>query len=107
MNPKEIVKTGYDLVGKEYAVERHEDLKEMAFLPEFSALIPKGGKILDLGCGGGIPFTKYLSKQFEVIGIDISPGQIELARKNVPNATFICGDVTTWEFSDNIFNGIA
>ncbi len=106
MNPKEIVKKGYDAIGGKYTSERNENLREMDFLPEFTKCIPEGGKILDLGCGGGIPFTKYLSKRFEVIGIDISPGQIKLARKNVKDASFICSDVTTFKFPRNFFDGI-
>ena len=106
MNPKEIVKKGYDVAGKKYTAERTEDLVEMKILHEFTPYIPKGGKILDLGCGGGIPFTHYLSKRFKTTGIDISPKQIEFARKNVLDATFICGDVTVWDFQKNKYDGI-
>jgi hypothetical protein len=35
------------------------------------------------------------SQSFDVTGVDISMRQIELARRNVPAARFICGDVAT------------
>ncbi len=50
-------------------------------------------KILDLGCGVGLPYDYYfLKKDFRVIGIDISEKHIKLAKKNVKSAKFIVGD---------------
>ncbi|MHA1109868.1 MAG: class I SAM-dependent methyltransferase [Promethearchaeota archaeon] len=106
MNPKEIVRKGYDAVGSKYTSTRHEKLIEMNFLPEFSKYIPPNGQVLDLGCGAGVPFTKYLSERFKVTGVDISPNQIELARNNVPNATFLCKDMTQLDFPEASFYGI-
>jgi hypothetical protein len=45
--------------------------------------------VLDVGCGAGIPLTRMLAETFDVTGVDISTRQIELARRNVPNARFI------------------
>ena len=47
-------------------------------------------EILEIGCGPG-NITKYmLSKRpdFDLMGIDIAPNMIELAKKNNPKATF-------------------
>lgn len=47
-------------------------------------------KILEIGCGPG-NITRYmLSKRpdFDLVGIDIAPNMVELAKKNNPNATF-------------------
>ena len=47
-------------------------------------------KILEIGCGPG-NITKYiLAKQpnLSILGIDIAPNMIELAKKNNPNANF-------------------
>lgn len=49
-------------------------------------------KILELGCGIGVPYTKYLSRLGKVVGCDISSNQIGCARKNVPEARFIHKD---------------
>ena len=106
MDKKRIVSVGYDIAAEKYLAERHENLEEMKFLPEFSSLIPKGGKVLDAGCGAGLPFTKYLSERFDVIGIDISEKQIELAKANVPGAQFLVKDMTQLDFPDNHFDGI-
>lgn len=63
-------------------------------------------KILDIGCGTGIPLTKQLVKSgFQVKGVDISTEMIEKARRNVPEATFIIGDIISLEI-DRKFDGI-
>ena len=38
--------------------------------------------------------------------MDFSEAQIELAKKNVPNANFICQDMTRLDFPENTFDGI-
>ena len=53
-------------------------------------LLKKNPSILEVGCGPG-NITKYmLAKRpdFEILGTDISPNMIGLAKKNCPNATF-------------------
>lgn len=106
MDKKKIVREGYNKAAQAYLNERHKNLEEMKFLPEFSSLIPEGGKVLDAGCGGGLPITKYLSERFDVIGIDISEKQIELAKKNVPEAHFLRKDMTKLDFPKEFFDGI-
>jgi SAM-dependent methyltransferase len=47
-----------------------------------------------------------LSSQFDVTGVDLSEAQIELARKNVPGAGFLCQDMTRLDFAGHIFAAI-
>ncbi len=71
----------------------------------FLAELQDGYLILDLGCGSGIP-TRYLaSKGMRVIGIDISPEMISLAKKQVPGVPFICADMET-QWPKDTFDGI-
>jgi ubiquinone/menaquinone biosynthesis C-methylase UbiE len=65
-----------------------------------------GGRVLDLGCGAGLPSTKQLARRFEVVGVDISETQLRLAGKNVPSATFISADITQLEMPIGSFDGI-
>ncbi|NHJ84541.1 MAG: class I SAM-dependent methyltransferase, partial [Asgard group archaeon] len=106
MDRKDVVREGYNKVASKYLAMRNEQLEEMSFLPEFSSLIPTDGRVLDAGCGGGLPFTKYLSDSFEVIGVDISETQIELAKKNVPKGQFYLKDMTQLDFPNDYFDGI-
>lgn len=55
-----------------------------------NALTKPKAKLLEIGCGPG-NITKYLlSKRpdFDILGTDIAPNMIELARKNNPTAAF-------------------
>ena len=46
------------------------------------------GVVVDLGCGSGIWARALADSGYEVVGVDISPAMIELARQRVPEATF-------------------
>lgn len=51
--------------------------------------LPAGSRVLDLGCGTGVPTARQMAGAgFEVMGIDLSGGMVKLARQNVPGATF-------------------
>ncbi len=56
--------------------------------------LDEGSDLLELGCGGGGPATQRLAERHRLLGIDISPRQIERARARVPHATFECADAT-------------
>lgn len=60
----------------------------------------------DIGCGAGVPCTRLLAEHGDVLGLDISNSQIELARKNVPNARFIKADMTTVELPPAGFDAV-
>jgi cyclopropane fatty-acyl-phospholipid synthase-like methyltransferase len=48
-----------------------------------------------LGCGAGRPIDRFLiDKGHKIIGIDISKKQIELAKKNVPEARYTIKDIS-------------
>jgi ubiquinone/menaquinone biosynthesis C-methylase UbiE len=68
--------------------------------------LPASARILDVGCGAGIPVTAVLSQIGSVVGVDISASQIRLARDNVPAATFIHGDIMAQEFPDASFDAV-
>ncbi len=106
MEKEIIVQKGYNSIAKEYHHKRYifsrkEELKH------FASLLPKKAKILDAGCGSGIPVSKFLvNKGFHVIGVDISESMLKLARKNVPKAKFVKESMTDLKFSKSFFDGI-
>lgn len=106
MDPKVLVTRGYDLVSRAY---RADDAAEGAYaewLDLLEARVPPPAKILDLGCGCGVPVARRLSPRYDVTGIDLSPVQIERARALVPTATFQCTDMTTLSFPDATFDAV-
>jgi SAM-dependent methyltransferase len=46
------------------------------------------GVVVDLGCGSGLWARSLADSGYEVVGVDISPAMIELARQRVPGAAF-------------------
>ena len=46
------------------------------------------GRIVDLGCGSGIWAKELVNSGYGVVGVDISPAMIEIARRRVPEAEF-------------------
>jgi cyclopropane fatty-acyl-phospholipid synthase-like methyltransferase len=99
-DPKEIVERGYDRMAERYLEwsDRRPSPVRMWFLGEALARIGNGTDVLDLGCGAGVPMTRALASGRRVTGIDMSERQIELARANVPDATFVRSDFTTMDW---------
>ena len=101
---EEIVEKGYDKVAERYLESKDETT--LIFAKELEKHLEPGAKVLDAGCGPGIPIVKYLSEKFEIFGIDFSAKQIELARKLVPNAKFKKADLISPGFENETFDGI-
>ena len=108
MDPREIVRNGYDLVSEAYRSEGFEYEKSMyrEFLAWLEPLLNAGDRVLDLGCGCGIPVAKVLSSRFKVLGVDISPVQIRRAQQLVPNAQFLCADFTDLDLPGKSFEAV-
>jgi ubiquinone/menaquinone biosynthesis C-methylase UbiE len=106
MDHKETVKSGYNKIADRYLAERTQDSPDVHLLHDFIDLLSPKSKVLDAGCGAGIPIAKMLAENFDVIGVDFSDAQIELARKNVPNAHFLRADMTQLDFPDESLDGI-
>src|SRR4029079_10033862 len=54
---------------------------------------PRPARILDLGCGVGF-LLNWLCRQAGVVavGVDASPGQVEIARRSFPELEITCQD---------------
>jgi len=106
MDHKGTVKTGYNAIAEQYLEKRTMKSTDFALLDDFVQQLQPYAKVLDAGCGAGIPVTRVLSENFDITGVDFSEKQIELAKKNVPDATFICQDMTQLDFPAQSFDGI-
>jgi ubiquinone/menaquinone biosynthesis C-methylase UbiE len=106
MDFKETVKAGYNRIADRYLQERTRDSEDIRLLDDLIPGLPAGAAVLDAGCGAGVPVSQILSQKFHVTGVDFSEAQIELARKHVPNAQFICEDMTNIDFPDHTFDAI-
>jgi len=106
MDFKKTVKEGYNTIADRYLAERTRDSEDVRLLNDIVERLPANAKILDAGCGAGIPISQLLSERFRVTGVDFSEAQIELAQKHVANAEFFCEDMTRLNFPEETFDGI-
>jgi SAM-dependent methyltransferase len=107
-DPKQIVAAGYDIAAGRYLAWSGERPSgpRLRYLSKALELIPPGSDVLELGCGAGIPMTAALAPGRRVTGVDISGAQVELARRNVPDATFLQADMTTLDFPAATFDAV-
>lgn len=93
---RNLVRKGYDNGKYDVKYGRKNSVPEnfaRSLCDELISQLKPNSKILDLGCGIGLPFDKYFSKKgLSVTGIDISERHIEKAKRNVKSARYILGD---------------
>lgn len=51
------------------------------------------GLVVDLGCGSGILSAAVAAAGYDVVGVDLSPAMIDIARRRVPGGRFEIGSV--------------
>nr|WP_203614554.1 class I SAM-dependent methyltransferase [Streptomyces sp. SID13726] len=56
--------------------------------------LPAGARVLDLGCGTGLPTARRLAESgLDVVGVDLSDRMVAVARENVPGGSFHRADI--------------
>lgn len=96
----------YDIIGERFFENRSQNLMEEKYLELICSMIPKHGKILDLGCGSGKPIFEYFkNKGFDLVGVDASEKTLDIARKNFPDDEFLLMDMRQLKL-DQKFNAI-
>ncbi len=107
--PRESYSVGYDQAAAEFFGRRRANTHAAFFLPHLRA----GMRLLDGGCGPGtitIDLAKLVAPA-ELVGIDIEPSQIELARttaaeRGTSNVRFDVGDLYSLPFPDESFDAV-
>jgi ubiquinone/menaquinone biosynthesis C-methylase UbiE len=102
------VRAAYDAVASAYDNELRDELEhkplDRALLEAFLELVG-AGMIADVGCGPG-HVTRFLAARHEpVIGIDLSPGMITIAKQHAPTLAFAVGSMTQLPVPDNAWSG--
>jgi SAM-dependent methyltransferase len=112
---RKVVREGYDTISLSYRddegrsnpstgeqVERYRD-----WVNELAGILKPGSRVLDLGCGAGVPATRLLVEAgYEVLGLDFSAVQIARARNLVPGADFLEADMATWDAKPESLDGV-
>ena len=93
---RELVEAGYDEIAERYLDWSLESdwPGRRCYLDHLLAALPDCADVLELGCGAGLPATRaLLDAGHRVTAVDISAGQLELARRNVPEARLVKADM--------------
>ena len=97
-----LVRRGYDAISLAYrgdddgaAACSAQDLSRyVGWVTELASLLRPGARVVDLGCGAGIPATRELAAHgLQVLGVDFSAVQLHRARRLVPAARFVQADM--------------
>ncbi len=100
---RDLVRRGYDAISLAYRSDdgaasptSAEDVRRYAgWVAELAAQLPAAARVVDLGCGAGIPATRELTAHgLRVAGVDFSAVQLRRARRLVPAASLVRADMT-------------
>ncbi|HEY5038344.1 MAG TPA: class I SAM-dependent methyltransferase, partial [bacterium] len=72
-HPKQIVRNGYNQISRNYRDNRGHgvDAKNMIpWLRWIDGRLEKGSRVLELGCGMGIPVAKFIARSHSYLGVD-------------------------------------
>jgi SAM-dependent methyltransferase len=85
-------RTAYDAVAEQYEKQFAHELDhkplDRALLAGFVELVKPGGVIADIGCGPGHVASHLADLRASVVGLDLSPAMIEIARSRYPAIEF-------------------
>lgn len=88
----------YDAGRSGYANELYDTLVNFG--------LKRSDSVLDVGCGTGLASAPLAVNGFTVTGVDVSEPMLEIARRRLPNATFVNARAEKLPFKDNEF-GVA
>jgi ubiquinone/menaquinone biosynthesis C-methylase UbiE len=94
----------YDLIADWYATDRNRTIGVAEALA-VAATLAAGSRILDLGCGNGVPLTEALMNAGHyLVGLDSSSGMLAQFRINLPGTPVVRGDVRSCPFVSGSFD---
>ncbi len=106
MDPKSQVRDTYNRIARAYLESRRRDSADIALLDDLLGRLPPRARVLDAGCGAGVPIAERLAARVHVVGVDFAQVQLGLARRHVPTALWVCADLTALPFADGSFDAV-
>jgi len=84
----------------------HSSWETKVVREKFARRLPRGGRVLDLGCGVGVWLRRFRMDGFRVAGIDQSPRMVAFSRRRNPGTPVYCRDMRRPGFPAGSFDGI-
>ncbi len=60
-----------------------------------ASLVPVGSRVLDAGCGTGRVAIELARRGYEVVGLDLDPSMLSVARQRAPELRWLVADLAT------------
>lgn len=87
--------------------ELHEQYMQPAYVAALDALgVTHGARLLDVGCGAGLALRLAADRGADVSGLDAAPGLLNYARRRVPSARIVEGELQSLPFPDGAFDAV-
>ncbi|WP_200209151.1 class I SAM-dependent DNA methyltransferase [Micromonospora coerulea] len=102
-------RAAYDTVAVDYArliPDVEEGTLDRAMLAAFAEQVGGAGPVVEVGCGTGRITAHLRDLGLDVSGIDLSPGMVEVARRNHPELRFAVGSMTDLPLPDGALAGL-
>lgn len=96
----------YNQIVRWYAEERSKSTIGIPEVRSLLQMLDKGARILDVGCGTGVPIGRYIAEQnqFSLFGIDSSAEMVARFRENLPEASVECVRIQESDFFSLTFD---
>src|SRR6185295_11954611 len=65
-----------------------------------------GERVVELGCGTGVPVGRWLAARYQYTGVDASPGMLAKAAIALPGADVVRADMQTLEFAEGSLGAV-
>ena len=100
------LKETYNQIAEDWFKDHHKNTWWVEGTNKFVSFLKPNALVLDVGCGAGIKSKYLLNKGLKVVGIDFSEKMIEIAEREVPEATFHVANIKDLSGLKGSFDGI-
>lgn len=95
----------YDADPERFA-DQYEAIDVRRYVDWMCEHLPVGSAIVDVGSGSGRDTATFQALGYETIGVEISEGMLDIARKLHPEALFRHGDARALPLNDDSMDGV-
>lgn len=105
MTDRDAVRRGYDALAEDYQRARGDSTHDEERLADLAERLSSTPRVLDAGCGDGRPVSTWFGDD-EVVSLDFSRAQLELARERLSTGWLTQGDMTSLPFEADSFDAV-
>ena len=104
--PVDETASGYERVAETFIAARDRTIGADV-VRRWSTRLPRPARVLDVGCGHGVPITEaLLGEGLDVRAVDASPPLVAAFRTRFPTVPVECADVLRCRMLDDRYDGI-